>query len=508
MSKEKLASLTALAEALAQAKRKCRVKQSEECLSLLQDVQKRVWPYVHGELAETNAKLSKEPYKSKEDDSHRPDIYRAELKKDLCGKAMYFVDLTESNSEGMLQDLAMVSEGRLKLQPKESKAANCEELVPKDSPQFEHDGTFVLVRNPLERFISGYAAIERSLRQTTSSKETYSFLNTAKSNGTERARLFLNRFFEDGANYSSHVSSMADYIGGMAKSCQRLPMKYFAKVEHARMNWKTFLKRMECDEVFNKTADSFELMSKSGEFKHSMNDALHQKKPPFVPSDKTLWDATTPAKLLQLKATESSVAGASHMMGVLGLNNFVYLRAFCWLNLADYIMFEYELPLPCHREDMDVILKLTEEKVQSKRLAAEKENKQNDAKQKDGKQQDGKHQDGKHKDGKQKNGKQQDGQQQDGKHQDGKHKDGKQKNGKQQDGQQQDGKHQDGKQKDGKHQDGKQKDGKQKDGKQKGGEQKGGEQKDGKQKGGEQKGGKKDGQQKKEVNYNNLVKNL
>jgi hypothetical protein len=37
----------------------------------------------------------------------------------------------------------------------------------------------------------------------------------------------------------------------------------------------------------------------------------------------------------------------------------VYLRAFCWLSLPDYVIFDYGLPQPCHREDMDVILKLS-----------------------------------------------------------------------------------------------------------------------------------------------------
>ena len=38
----------------------------------------------------------------------------------------------------------------------------------------------------------------------------------------------------------------------------------------------------------------------------------------------------------------------------------VYLRAFCWMNLPDYVIFDYNLPAKCHREDLDVILKMTQ----------------------------------------------------------------------------------------------------------------------------------------------------
>ncbi len=33
------------------------------------------------------------------------------------------------------------------------------------------------------------------------------------------------------------------------------------------------------------------------------------------------------------------------------IDDAAYLRAFCWIHLADYVMFDYELPEKCDEED-------------------------------------------------------------------------------------------------------------------------------------------------------------
>lgn len=373
-------ALRELAEMLHKAKRECGMKQSQNCLPLLQDLRKRMWPYVLGELAETNASLGLAPNQILEDRLAKPAIFRAALKPDLCngkGRPMYFVDLTESpenKNKGFLQELKTVSKGRLKLRPRDAKGKTCKRLVPKGELR-ERRNTFVLIRDPLDRFISGYAAIENDLQKDEGSPvQDYQFLSEAKNNFTMRATLFLHRFFKDGANYSSHVSSMSEHVGSVSSTCRELPKQWFAKVENVTETWKTwtmFLKQRGCKKALG-SFSSFNTIEKGGRYEQVMSSTVKDKEFHFTPSDHAIFsdneDAVVAKDTLKAKSLLAMDALASShgmaMSQVMGLNNFVYLRAFCWLNLPDYVVFDYALPRPCHREDMDVILKLTKQRVE------------------------------------------------------------------------------------------------------------------------------------------------
>lgn len=382
------AALRELAEMLHKAKKECRMKQSQNCLPLLQDLRKRMWPYVLGELAETGAGLDFAPNKILEDRVPKPAIFRAALKPKLCngkGQTMYFVDLTETKNKGLLQDLSKVSRGHLKLRSKNAKVKSCKNLVPKGEPR-QRQNTFVLIRDPLARFISGYAAIEKELRQKEAeglAMEEYQFLSEAKNNLTKRATLFLHRFFKDGANYSSHVSSMSEYVGSVSSTCRELPKQWFAKVENATQTWTMFLKRRGCKKALE-SFTSFNTTERGGKYEVAMSSTIADRESPFTPSDNKIFvdgNASKASKaskksLLSMDAAESSYGMV--MSQLMGLNNYVYLRAFCWLSLPDYVIFDYGLPQPCHREDMDVILKLSKQKVEEDPLMNPgKKNKQN-----------------------------------------------------------------------------------------------------------------------------------
>lgn len=42
--------------------------------------------------------------------------------------------------------------------------------------------------------------------------------------------------------------------------------------------------------------------------------------------------------------------------------NSAYLRAFCWIHLADYVIFDYDLPKGCDEEEMLKIMALAKQK--------------------------------------------------------------------------------------------------------------------------------------------------
>ena len=447
---DKQSSLRDSAKLLAQAKKECQIKQTHLCLSLLQDLRKTMWPYVMGELAETNANLRSTPTKIRED-GPRPDIFRALLKRSLCDgtqpRTMYFVDLSESKNQGIIRNLNGVSKGPLKLQPGNSKEANCKELADKKEPNLGRS-TLVMVRDPLQRFISGYASLEESLKEQPI--QEYKFLDAARGNLTERVTLFLDRFFRDGANYNSHVAPMSEYVANILKSCPVLPKKFFAHAEDAEQQLTRFLKKKGCKDAlqhFN-ALDSYKTSRMGGKFANAMgqevlkhdtfdgkfsmkslaanldanaetggashargqkarahannqnnggashargqkarahaNNQNNQHEAPARPHDQRSHvqnadvqtarasqgsdqgadaepfgpqDVQEP-QLLETSAEASTSATA--MMTVLGLYDYVYLRAFCWMNLPDYVIFDYNLPAKCHREDLDVILKMTQ----------------------------------------------------------------------------------------------------------------------------------------------------
>jgi len=426
---DKESSLRDSAKLLAQAKKECWFKQTHLCLSLLQDLRKTMWPYVMGELAETNANLQSTPSKIRED-GPRPDIFRALLKGSLCDgtqpRTMYFVDLSESNNQGIIRNLNAASKGQLKLQPGNSTEANCKELVDKQEANLGHS-TLVMVRDPLQRFISGYASLEKSLKEQP--VQEYRFLDAARGNLTERVTLFLDRFFRDGANYNSHVAPMSEYVANIFKSCPVLPKKVFAHAEDAERQLTRFLRKKGCKDAlqhFNalhsyttRTMGRFADAMGQKVWKHDTfdgkfsmksaaanldanaetggasrargqkarahaNNQNNQNEAPARPHDQRSdvqnadvqttrasqgdqgadaqpfgpEDVQEPQLLLETSAEASTSATA--MMTVLGLYDYVYLRAFCWMNLPDYVIFDYNLPDKCHREDLDVILKLTQ----------------------------------------------------------------------------------------------------------------------------------------------------
>ena len=44
---------------------------------------------------------------------------------------------------------------------------------------------------------------------------------------------------------------------------------------------------------------------------------------------------------------------------VLHKKDFAFLRAFCWISLPDYVMFEYDLPKQCNDPEMLHVIELT-----------------------------------------------------------------------------------------------------------------------------------------------------
>ena len=86
--------------------------------------------------------------------------------------------------------------------------------------------TFTFVREPLGRFISGYAEIDRIYLGP-----RYEFFHQAEEGSVKRAQLFVERFFQDGLIFNGHVKPQSEAWQScdMARVCDKR-LWYFRKI--------------------------------------------------------------------------------------------------------------------------------------------------------------------------------------------------------------------------------------------------------------------------------------
>eukprot|EP00434_Breviolum_minutum_P032025 symbB.v1.2.028321.t1/scaffold2879.1/size76250/3 len=207
-------------------------------------------------------------------------------------------------------------------------------LKPKDSfidvasrSAGRHHTVFTFVREPLARFISGFAEIERTYHTA-----HFDFFRTAERGSLEQAQLFINRFFEDGVMYNGHVKPQSEFLAPFSTSCG-LRMDFIGKTEDLANDWQRFLTSQRCAAT------------------HVFRDDRGQH-----PTDQVEKEAMS---------TLMGVTDTGALNNVLKSNDFAYLRAFCWLSLPDYVIFDYKLPERCNDRDFLDVLRLTQDKLKT-----------------------------------------------------------------------------------------------------------------------------------------------
>eukprot|EP00438_Fugacium_kawagutii_P014597 Skav226990 [mRNA] locus=scaffold2341:256338:262952:+ [translate_table: standard] len=322
-------ALKELSERLLTAKQEC-LKSSVDCLPSLRQVRYRVWPYIQ-ELLHLRQKAW-------EPQDFHPQVLRTTM--NCMGDSNYTVFLLHVwKAAGWAVRDNLVSVGHNSVEVPSLQADNrwCEKLK-YDSVDPMRRSTFTFVREPLSRLISGYAEIERTYRGP-----RFFFLKKAQEGTSARARLFMDKYFEDGANYNGHVTHQSDYFAPFSSKCS-LPIDFVGKTERIAEDWQRYMESLRCEAS-----------------KKAFSNALgqHPTKRLHKEALTKLLNVSSPVSLLSVGTSVKAAMAQSHIKKILKANGASYLKAFCWLHLIDYVMFDYDLPETCNQVEMQYVMNLT-----------------------------------------------------------------------------------------------------------------------------------------------------
>lgn len=316
-------STTDLVDQLLKAKTEC-LKSSMECLPALKQVRYRVWPYIQ--------ELIHWPHKPWEPMDFHPQVVKAKMSCNGVGNhTMFLLHMWKSAGWSSMDNLKAVSNGYDVIQAFEDNYAWCEQLGYNGISQ-DQRSSLTFVREPLSRLISGYAEIERTYKAG-----RYDFLKQAEEGSRERAKIFMDRFFEDGAIYNGHVKPQSEYFAPFSSRCA-LPIEFVGKTETISEDWKKFMESKHCDAASTPFSNDLGQHPTDDGFKNAMENFFNE---------------------ISLLAVDATSTSALRLKSVLDADGYAYLRALCWLLLSDYVMFDYDLPEHCDEPEMLRIMEQT-----------------------------------------------------------------------------------------------------------------------------------------------------
>eukprot|EP00435_Cladocopium_sp_Y103_P070897 s34_g36.t1 len=274
-------TLTELVQQLVRAKREC-LSATVDCLPALKQVRYRVWPFVQTLIPVRSRPL--------EPTDFHPQVLKAKVTCGETNRSLIFQHTWKAAGWAIMENLRGIS-------PSEQRAMEdnyrwCDQLADVDRA---HSHVFTFVREPLARFMSGFAEIERH---------------------SDTAQLFLDRFFEDGIMYNGHVKPQSEFLAPFSTSCG-LRMDFIGKIEDLSNDWSRFLASQQC---FGSPFRTW-LGQHPTEHRDTRQPAIAGPQETFAMS------SIFGVKLYEVTAAETA------MHSVLKSNDNVYLRAFCWLSL-------------------------------------------------------------------------------------------------------------------------------------------------------------------------------
>lgn len=285
------AALQELARKLLQAKQEC-LRSGLDCLPTLKQIRYRVWPFVQSLLGKQ--------YQGFDPVDFHPQVAKV-------------VDSFEDDFNW------------------------CENI---NLDSMKHRTVFTFVREPLGRFISGYAEIDRIYLGP-----RYEFFHQAEESTMKRAQLFAERFFQDGLIFNGHVKPQSEYFAPFSQSC-RLPINFVGKIENLAEDWKNLLESQSCITAKIPYNNSLGQHPTDEKERKAMTDMLESA-------------ANNDTAQFLVRDRDNMTASSNHLQNVLLKKDFAFLRAFCWISLPDYVMFEYDLPKHCNDPEMLQVIELT-----------------------------------------------------------------------------------------------------------------------------------------------------
>lgn len=310
-----------LASRLLDAKMEC-LRSTIDCIPALKQVRYRVWPFVKH--------LIHWPHKSFEPVTIQPQVVKARMICDGLNHTMFLLHIWQTSS---MEELEAISSQHSVVQAFEDNLNWCNDLGLFAVPPPQRSAVAV-VRDPLERFMAAYGEIEGSARHMEDG--LYSFLHQEEEGSVERAKLFMHRFFEDGVAGNEYIKPQSEYLAPFSQNCS-LPLDFIVRAERLQSDYHTFLESKRCEKQEVSTSELSEMENSS-----SPNSKFKEVLNTFVNS-----------ALLQ-----ASSASSTAMKKVLHKSSFAYLRAFCWMSFADYVIFDYAMPEKCNDQEMLEVLSL------------------------------------------------------------------------------------------------------------------------------------------------------
>jgi len=318
---ETQSDLHGLISSLLQAKKVC-PRATEDCLPILTDLRKQLWPRVQNAANWSGGAWLPLGIDSEQAIGTVP----CSASNDTT---LYYRHIWKSAGHNVFENLEQISTAYR--QNELSCTDFCEDFLRDGDVR---KAAFTFVRDPITRFISGYAEIEHRIREGQYT-ELANALSGHAQGSRQRAAAFFEEFLRDGVGRDGHVKPQLEFMipcGGCS-----VPLDFLGRVENMENDWKRLLVKQDC------TASAFDAFDDSlGLHPNDVTDKLAMEKVLGVPLD----DVTlAPQESEVISLAESTDMNA--IVLALRQNSARYLNALCWLLLPDFVAFGYELPLEC-----------------------------------------------------------------------------------------------------------------------------------------------------------------
>ncbi|CAE7199358.1 unnamed protein product, partial [Symbiodinium sp. CCMP2456] len=251
-------------------------------------------------------------------------------------KAMYYRHIWKSAGHSVFENLEKISTNFS--QEGLSYAQFCERYNSVDGK--DHVG-FTFVRHPIARFISGYAEIESRARDGNPTYEDLATtLNKYPVGSPRRAAAFFREFLRTGINRDGHVKPQLEFMIPNA-GCS-VPMGFIGKTESMEDDWTRMFEAHQCN-LSSPFDESLGLHPNDEQDKTAMETVLGWTETSTIEPIDGSYDNATPSAV----ALSQASADVRAIVAALQENGSRYLRALCWLLLADFASFRFNMPAAC-----------------------------------------------------------------------------------------------------------------------------------------------------------------